>query len=117
MTDGALTKSADEKFCQECGSVIRLNAEIRPKCGVRQHAAASAKGAVAPNGKSRLAAALFALLLGGIGGHTFYLGKVGQGIVFLLFCWPFIPALIASIETIILLTMSDESLAQKHSGA
>lgn len=29
-------KSANEKFCQECGSVIRLKAEICPQCGVRQ---------------------------------------------------------------------------------
>jgi NMD protein affecting ribosome stability and mRNA decay len=29
-------KSADEKYCHECGSVIRLKAEICPKCGIRQ---------------------------------------------------------------------------------
>src|SRR5688500_13555009 len=29
-------KNADEKFCQECGEVIRAKAEICPKCGVRQ---------------------------------------------------------------------------------
>lgn len=29
-------KEADEKFCQECGAVIRAKAEICPKCGVRQ---------------------------------------------------------------------------------
>lgn len=32
----APTKSADEKFCHECGAVIRVKAEICPKCGVRQ---------------------------------------------------------------------------------
>lgn len=30
------TKSIDEKFCGECGEIIRLKAEICPKCGVRQ---------------------------------------------------------------------------------
>jgi hypothetical protein len=30
------TKTADEKYCSECGEVIRLKAEICPKCGVRQ---------------------------------------------------------------------------------
>lgn len=60
-------------------------------------------GPTAANGKSRIAAALFALLLGGIGVHKFYLGQIGMGIVYLLFCWTFIPALIAFIEGIIYL--------------
>src|SRR5947209_5126234 len=29
-------RGPDEKFCQECGAVIRAKAEICPKCGVRQ---------------------------------------------------------------------------------
>ncbi|SEA73044.1 hypothetical protein SAMN05660420_03006 [Desulfuromusa kysingii] len=29
-------KSANEKFCRECGSLISVRAEICPKCGVRQ---------------------------------------------------------------------------------
>jgi ribosomal protein L40E len=33
-------KSLDEKFCATCGAIIKLNAEICPKCGVRQMAAA-----------------------------------------------------------------------------
>lgn len=31
-----VTKTSDEKYCHECGEVIRLKAEICPKCGVRQ---------------------------------------------------------------------------------
>lgn len=30
------TKTADEKYCSECGEIIRIKAEICPKCGVRQ---------------------------------------------------------------------------------
>ena len=30
------TKMADEKYCSECGELIRIKAEICPKCGVRQ---------------------------------------------------------------------------------
>lgn len=33
-----MQKNSDEKFCQECGEVIRAKAEICPKCGVRQPA-------------------------------------------------------------------------------
>lgn len=37
-----MEKAADEKFCQECGAVIKSKAEICPKCGVRQsHVAGS----------------------------------------------------------------------------
>jgi NMD protein affecting ribosome stability and mRNA decay len=32
------TKGPDEKFCTECGSIIRAKAEICPSCGVRQPA-------------------------------------------------------------------------------
>jgi len=29
-------KGLDEKYCSECGAVIKVKAEICPKCGVRQ---------------------------------------------------------------------------------
>ena len=48
--------------------------------------------------KSRIAAALLAFFLGGFGVHKFYLGKIGQGFLYLIFCWTFIPAIIAFIE-------------------
>lgn len=31
-----IEKTADQKYCQECGEIIRSKAEICPKCGVRQ---------------------------------------------------------------------------------
>ena len=109
-------KGMDEKFCSECGGIIKLKAEICPKCGVRQvgQPATINLGPVAANGKSRIAAALFAIFLGGFGAHKFYLGQVGMGILYLLFCWTFIPAIIAFIEFILLLNMSDETFNQKY---
>lgn len=117
--DQAMTKNADEKFCSDCGSVIKLRAEICPKCGVRQIAAPNSIDltGTAPNGKSKLAAALFALFLGGIGIHKFYLGKVGWGIVYLLSCWTFIPAIVAFVEAILLFVMSNEKFNQKFGQA
>jgi len=32
----ARTKAADEKFCESCGEIIKIRAELCPKCGVRQ---------------------------------------------------------------------------------
>jgi hypothetical protein len=39
-----LAKGADEKFCHECGAVIRARAEICPACGVRQPTEREAPG-------------------------------------------------------------------------
>lgn len=109
------SKSSDEKFCSECGSLIKVKAEICPKCGVRQMASPMGinLGQTAPNGKSRVAAALLAFFLGAFGIHKFYLGQIGMGIVYLLFCWTFIPAIIAFIEFILLLVMTDETFNQR----
>ena len=46
---------------------------------------------------------VLALFLGGIGVHKFYAGQIGTGICYLLFCWTFIPGIIAFIEAIIAL--------------
>ena len=108
------TKEIDEKFCTECGENIKSKAEICPKCGVRQSPPPSILSNTAPNGKSRIVAVLLAFFLGGFGGHKFYLGQIGIGILYLLFVWTFIPVIIAFIEFIILLTMSDEVFNQKY---
>lgn len=113
--ENTINKSPDEKFCSECGSIIKAKAEICPKCGVRQIPASQPIfGNAAPNGKNKIAAALFALFLGGFGAHKFYLGQIGMGLVYLLFCWTFIPTLIALIEFILLITMPDETFYQKY---
>ncbi len=111
-------KKADEKYCHECAAVIRAKAEICPKCGVRQPTSSGGgfNGfATTPSGRSKLAAGIFAIFLGGLGIHKFYLGRVGQGIVYILFCWTFIPAIIGFIEGLVYLTMSDQAFAEKYS--
>ena len=65
-------------------------------------------------GKSKVAAGLFGILLGGLGIHKFYLGRVGMGILYLLFCWTFIPAVIGLVEGIIYLTLSDAEFAHRY---
>lgn len=50
---------------------------------------------------NKVAYVLLALFLGGFGIHNFYAGKTGQGILFLLFFWTTIPAIIAFIQAII----------------
>lgn len=64
--------------------------------------------------KSKVAAGLLALFLGGLGVHKFYLGQTGLGVVYLLFCWTCIPAFIALIDAIIILCSSDENFEIKY---
>ena len=46
--------------------------------------------------------------------HKFYLGRVGQGILYLLFFWTFIPTILAIIEMIIYICTNDEDFARKY---
>lgn len=64
--------------------------------------------------KNKTTAGLFAILLGGLGVHKFYLGRTGQGVIYLLLCWAFLPSIIAVIEGIQYLTMSDEEFNYKY---
>ncbi|APJ03955.1 TM2 domain-containing protein [Silvanigrella aquatica] len=100
-------KNADENFCSDCGQIIKLKAEICPHCGCRKSVNVSCN-------KNKVVAGVFALLLGGFGGHKFYLGKTGMGILYFIFFWTLIPAIISFIEGIIYLTMTDENFNQKY---
>ena len=64
--------------------------------------------------KTKTTSAIFAFFFGGIGVHRFYLGQVGLGFLYLLFCWTFIPYFIAVIDGIIFLTMDDDSFNRKY---
>lgn len=48
--------------------------------------------------KNPTTAVLLALFLGGVGAHKFYMGDIGMGILYLLFSWTYIPAIIGLIE-------------------
>ena len=64
--------------------------------------------------KNKIVAAVLAILLGGLGIHKFYLGKIGEGVLMLLFCWTYIPAVIGLVEGIIMLTSTDENFQMKY---
>lgn len=66
------------------------------------------------NGKNRMTAAILAIVLGIFGVHHFYLGNTGKGILYLIFFWTYIPAIIGFIEGILFLTQSDEEFASKY---
>ncbi len=94
-------------FCFACGAQIDARAEVCPKCGVRQPAASMA----GRPSKDKTTAAVLAIFLGGLGIHKFYLGKTAQGIIYLVFFWTFIPAIVGFIEGILYLVKSDQDWA------
>jgi TM2 domain-containing membrane protein YozV len=115
-----------DAFCRACGTGINKQAFLCPKCG-----APAGDGMPAPSGaplvfaeprrqiregdkKSKTVAALLALLVGGLGVHHFYLNNPVLGIFYLVFCFTLIPAIIAFIEAIVFLTMSDEAFDAKY---
>ena len=64
--------------------------------------------------KSKTVAGILGILLGGMGIHKFYLGKVWQGIIYLVLCWTVIPTVLGIIEGVLYLLMSDEEFDIKH---
>lgn len=64
--------------------------------------------------KNKLTAGLLGIFLGGLGIHKFYMGKIGMGILYLCFCWTYIPAIVGFIEGITYLCSNDENFQLKH---
>lgn len=64
--------------------------------------------------KSKTVAGVLGILLGGIGAHKFYMGKIGMGILYLAFCWTGIPAVVGLIEGIMYLCSNDENFQLKN---
>lgn len=48
--------------------------------------------------KSVASGVVLALLFGGLGVHKFWLGNVALGLLYLVFCWTFIPGIVALID-------------------
>jgi TM2 domain-containing membrane protein YozV len=115
-------------FCRECGASINRRAVICTQCGVPTDPGSdpfeqltgrgSALGTIARqqsgSPKSKTVAALLALFLGGLGGHHFYLGNIVLGVIYLLFCMTFIPSIVALIECIGFLCMTEEAFNVKY---
>lgn len=100
-----------EKKCSLCGHTVYITADICPNCGSYQNPLRSASPGISGR---RLKAVLLAFFLGSVGAHKFYLGRTAQGLIFLLFCWTFIPAIAGIIESVNYLSLSDEAFEAKY---
>lgn len=129
------------KDCPYCGEEIRENAKKCKHCGEFLEGASfqahrigyggstpppvpyanpnlpvyQAYSTRTPKGnKSKITAFLLAWFLGGIGVHKFYLDQPGWGVVYLLLFWTWIPGIVAFIEGILYLCMSEEDFNMKY---
>lgn len=91
-------------FCRGCGKEIHESAPSCPHCGATQSINYP---------KSKVTAGVLALLLGGLGVHKFYVGAWGWGLVYLLFVWTYIPAILGLVEGIRYLTLSNDEFNRK----
>ena len=104
--------------CEYCGAAIAQNAQpvqqAQPQQVVYvQQTAVNPERANWPI-KNKIVAAILALILGGLGIHKFYLGQNGKGVLYLIFCWTYIPAILAFIEGIMILCSNDENFQIKY---
>jgi TM2 domain-containing membrane protein YozV len=67
--------------------------------------------------KDKNTAAILALFMGGIGVHKFYLGRIGAGIIYLVFSLTFIPAVLGLIDFFVLALMDQDEFNRRYNGA
>lgn len=130
----------ENSVCPQCGAPIDAGAAECRFCGEKLNPQPVAQANVQPNVqpapqqvvqhvyvqqpttainpawpiKNKIVAGLLGIFLGGIGIHKFYMGKIGMGILYILFCWTGIPSLVGFIEGIIYLCSNDENFQLKH---
>lgn len=101
-------------YCRECGKQVSDQAPTCPNCGAPQRIIAAAAATPARSPKSRGVAIALALILGGIGAHKFYLDRPWQGILYLIFCATFIPAIIGLLEGVAYALTSDAEFQRRY---
>ncbi|MGL4943773.1 MAG: NINE protein [Thermoguttaceae bacterium] len=101
--------AATNLFCTNCGNPVPDQVTICTSCG-----------AILTPPKSRVVAAIFAIIFGCCGVHKFYMGSSGWGMVFFLFniCTCCVGGILTGIcgiaEGLVYLGMSDEEFAAKY---
>lgn len=123
-----------DNLCPQCGAPVDANSTKCQYCGAAltpKAAPAAAQpnvvyvpvqNATASNSaisnswpiKNKMVAGLLAILLGGLGIHKFYLGNNFKGILYIVFCWCYIPAILGLIEGIQILCSNDENFQLKY---
>ena len=98
-----------ENFCAHCGNQTTIGQDVCTGCG---HKIVKETIDKSEREKSRVAAGLLALFLGGLGVHNFYLGFFGRGIAQLLLCWTGISSVWALVDMIIIFASKNKKDAK-----
>ncbi len=103
------------QFCPHCGAQVNDGSNFCPSCGKSLNQQQQ-NVPVPTTDNTKLITGILAILLGGLGIHYFYLGKTQAGIIALVLglCTCGIWALIAFIQGILILLMSDEEFRMKY---
>jgi TM2 domain-containing membrane protein YozV len=64
--------------------------------------------------KRRIVAAVLAFAFGAFGAHRFYLGQRGLAALYLLLSWTLVPGLVAIVDFVRLVAMTDAAFAARH---
>jgi TM2 domain-containing membrane protein YozV len=64
--------------------------------------------------KDKNVAAILALFLGGLGVHKFYLGRIGAGVLYLIFSVTFIPSILGLIDFFLLALMDQDEFQRRY---
>src|SRR5688572_13869226 len=67
--------------------------------------------------KDKNVAAILALFLGGLGVHKFYLGRIGAGVLYLVFSLTFIPWILGLIDFFVLALMDHDEFHRRFNGS
>jgi len=99
-----------DTYCPNCNSEVTTEpaTEVEVMRGMTPNQRAAFQSQLAMVRKDRAVALLLTLFLGGIGVHRFYLGQVGLGLLYLFFCWTFIPLAISLFELFVIMGRVDE---------
>ena len=95
--------------CEACAGQMSKNAAQCPTCAHPNRLLAY-EGAV----KSKILVGLLAIFLGTFGAHRFYMNEARMGLLYLIFCWTFIPTVVGIIEGLIYLLQSDERFKERQ---
>lgn len=94
-------KNKGNKHCFNCGVGVSTEAAICTKCGVKLQSEKeknTSKGEKVAVEKTTYV--VLAFLFGGIGAHKFYAKNMLMGFLYLIFCWTFVPGILALIDAI-----------------
>lgn len=93
-------------FCMNCGAKAE-GMRFCPECGFENNVR-GLQSKQYHKTVNKIAFALIAIFLGGLGIHRFYAGKIVSGVVYLLFSWTGIPSILGLVEGIVALTRDDD---------